>query len=310
MCLENSTAIGLSDTGRYSYRMVAREMPSEFPGLGVKIENSTVFSKFRLESRNKIGAELLTSIRIAFGLLTRIPVGELGNSPSGGIGRSTPYFPIVGLFVGGIGAGVLFGSTAINLPPAISAGLAILALILATGAIHEDGLADSADGLGLNRPAARTLEIMRDSRIGVFGVIAIAASLGLRWAALTAIVAVSVEQGALILIAAAVTSRALMPVIMKIMSPARTNGLAHDAGQPQTIQVAAGIFITAVILWAGLEIGLALLSTGIAAIAVTCFCLFVHRRIGGQTGDVLGASQQIAEISIPLVSVAYLGWQT
>lgn len=266
--------------------------------------------------------EIFANIRIAFGLLTRIPVGGLGvvqrssvptntdqgdTPPGGGIGRASAYFPIVGLVVGAVGAVVLWAAAALSLPPSIGAGLAIIALVLATGAMHEDGLADSADGLGLTRPKEQTLEIMRDSRIGVFGVIAVVASLGFRWAALSAIAVVSLGQAMLVLIAAAVISRAVMPVIMAALPPARSDGLAHDAGRPGAGHVAACLFIAVIIVIVGLDIGLAFSAAIVAIIAVGGFAWFVQRRIGGQTGDVLGACQQIAEIAVLLTAAACIG---
>ncbi|MDA0239691.1 MAG: adenosylcobinamide-GDP ribazoletransferase [Proteobacteria bacterium] len=265
--------------------------------------------------------EIFANIRIAFGLLTRIPVGTLGvvrrssvpinanqggASPAGSIGRASAYFPIVGLVVGVIGGAVLWAAAALSLPPSIGAALAILALVLATGALHEDGLADSADGLGLKRPEARILEIMRDSRIGVFGVIAVVASLGFRWAALSAIAAISLGQAVTVLIAAAVVSRAAMPVIMAALPPARSDGLAHDAGRPGAGQVAAGIVIAAVIVILVLDLSFTVTAVAVAAIAVGGFAWFVNRRIGGQTGDTLGACQQIAEIAVLLTAAAWV----
>jgi adenosylcobinamide-GDP ribazoletransferase len=168
-------------------------------------------------------------------------------------------------------------------------------MVALTGALHEDGLADSADGLWGGWTVQRRLEIMKDSRVGTYGVIALVLSLGLRWAALTTLAAAGGLT--LVLIAAGVLSRAPMLAIMGALPHARSTGLSATVGRPGSDTVLLGLGLS------GLA-GFALLGFGILPLAALLFVttLAIARiakaRIDGQTGDILGATQQISEIAI------------
>ena len=232
----------------------------------------------------------------AFGLLSRLP--EPAHSPRGG--ASAWAWPIAGLGVALVSGLVAMIALRLGVPPALAAGLALAAQIALTGGLHEDGLADSADGFWGGATPARRLEIMKDSRIGSYGVVALVLSLGLRWQALSFVLASG--QVVAPLVAAAVLSRGTMAVLMAALPNARGDGLSAAVGRPSqaTAFLAVGVALAlgfAAAGWALLAplLWLSLATIGLAAIA--------RAKIGGQTGDVLGAGQHIGEIAV-LIALA------
>jgi adenosylcobinamide-GDP ribazoletransferase len=262
--------------------------------------------RFDIPSANTALAAL-TGLRddviAAASFLTRLPVAPFASSDTGLLARSMRAFPIVGIAVGLIGWAAFALATALGLPDAIAALLALAATVLATGALHEDGLADTADGFGGGDEPARKLAIMRDSRNGAYGIIALVFSLALRGAALAAL-APSGPRVGLALVAAHVVSRAALPIVMRQLVPARSDGLGASAGQPDDAAIAwcLGIGIIASLLCLGFSRGL--LAVLITTAAIALFAALARRQIGGYTGDVLGAAQQIAEITMLLTAAA------
>jgi adenosylcobinamide-GDP ribazoletransferase len=180
--------------------------------------------------------------------LTRLPLRSQELLPLAAAGRA---FPLAGALVGGIGALVFALAAWLGLPPIVAALLAVMATIAATGALHEDGLADTADGIFSGAARERVLEIMRDSRIGTFGALALILSVGLRVCALP-----HVLDAAAALVAVHALSRGWLPWLMRRDMPARADGLAAGAGKPEA----------SVAFWAaGLGIGIAVLALGISA---------------------------------------------
>jgi adenosylcobinamide-GDP ribazoletransferase len=215
--------------------------------------------------------------------------------------------PFAGAVIGCVAALVLLTASALGFGVWLCAALAVAALTLATGALHEDGLADAADGLGGGSTPERRLEIMKDSRIGSYGGAALILAYLLRIACLGEILARLGPFGAaaaLVLVAA--LSRTAGLVLMTLLPPARMVGSAYAAGQPEPgVVIVAWLACAALALAAGiatplpwLGLLLAFLFAGAVALAMTRLSA---RLIGGQTGDVGGAIQQLAEI------VAYLG---
>ncbi|CCG41557.1 adenosylcobinamide-GDP ribazoletransferase [Magnetospirillum molischianum] len=244
----------------------------------------------------------LADLHLAATFLTRIPLPDPGTVPPGGLAAAMRCFPLVGAGLG-LSAGLIVVATSSLLPPLATALLAVLILVLATGALHEDGLADFADGLGARGGPERRLEVMHDSRNGTFGVLALVFSVALRAAALAALPGVGVKIGALV--AAAALSRAMIPVAMRRLSPARPDGLAALAGRPGTRCAATAIGIGAVI--AGLGLGLsAIPAIACAAVAGLGVAELARRRLGGYTGDVLGAVAQASEIAFLLGAAAVI----
>jgi len=226
----------------------------------------------------------------AIALLTRIPLPM-----STGRGAQAAWaWPLAGLVVALI-AGVLGWLTlAMGLPAPLVAGVILGAQVMLTGALHEDGLADTADGFWGGATPARRLEIMQDSRIGSYGVLALGLGLILRWAALAAIL----ETGALFapLIAAAVLSRAPMAILLAALPAARQGGLAASVGRPGRKTAAAGLALAMALAFLVLGWGVIAPAFWVALASIAAAAL-AKAKIGGQTGDVLGAAQQIAEVA-------------
>jgi adenosylcobinamide-GDP ribazoletransferase len=239
----------------------------------------------------------------AFMLLTRLPVGWLG-SGSSDLARSVWAFPVIGSAVGLIGAFVYWLLHGTGVPAWLAASWAVAAILSVSGAFHEDGLADTADGFGGGRTRERKLEIMRDSRIGSYGAIALALSLLIRVGALAAL-----EQPQAVLVAlivAAMAGRGAMIVPLLLLNPARTDGMASAMGHVPQWSAALGFGLIALVLLFLLPIGGAFVvavSTGAAAVVVA---QFARTQIGGHTGDVLGAVEVTAECVILTVLTAVL----
>src|SRR4051812_30765296 len=232
----------------------------------------------------------VNDLKIGFIFLTRLPLAHQTPIAKGELSQALWTAPVVGAAVGLIGAAVYALAHRLHLPPLPAAALAVAAILAVTGALHEDGLADVADGFGGGATRERKLEIMRDSRIGTYGVSALILSFMLR-------VCVVAELGddTLVfaaLIAAHAGSRACIPVFMQIVPPARADGLSADAGAPTSAvsSVAALLGAVALVAALGIKAGIvALLLLGAAGVFMAWLC---RRQIQGQTGDVLGALQQ------------------
>lgn len=222
--------------------------------------------------------------------------------------RAAAMFPWAGAVIGLVPATILVAALASGLPPSIGAPLAIAALVATTGALHEDGLADCADGFGGGRTRDRKLEIMRDSRIGTFGACAIALSLYIRTLALAAIAARSTELAAAVLVMTASLSRALCLIPLLLLKPARPDGLGANAGKPTLRDVLIALAQAACLGLATSMVGASLprilMSFLIAGASVLAICGLGRRQIGGQTGDVVGLAQQAAEIGLLLTFAA------
>ena len=247
---------------------------------------------------------LLAQVQLALMLLTRLPAGRLPD-PAPRLAEAAWAFPLAGLAVGALGALGLMAGLAVGLPAAVAAGLAVAVQVLVTGALHEDGLADCADGIWGGREVARRLEIMRDSRIGSYGVLALVLGVGLRWQALAAVATLSPGLAGTGLIALAMSSRVASVALMAALPPARADGMGHRATGATwaSVALAAGLAIGAHL---GLGLGgvAPLLAQAVTTVAVAALA---QRKLHGQTGDVLGAAQQLAEIGGWLALLAALG---
>ncbi|RLJ60365.1 cobalamin-5'-phosphate synthase [Litoreibacter meonggei] len=234
-------------------------------------------------------------IWVALGLLTRLPLPERHWNEARPAAMAAWAYPVVGLVVGVLACIIGSGFARIGLPNGMVAAAVLLSLTMLTGAMHEDGLADAADGLWGGGTAERRLEIMKDSHIGAYGVIALVTGFALRWSALSALLAAGWLWTPVLV--AAITSRAAMAYVMDVLPNARESGLSSLTGRPgkPATRIAAGLSTVAAVLGFGLS-GLWLLLVAVMALTV-CATLARHK-IGGQTGDILGATQQVAEIAI------------
>src|SRR5689334_5690905 len=245
--------------------------------------------------------KLTADLRIGISLCTRLPVGPSAEIAEGDVARASWTFPIAGLVVGIAGALVYWIAIRANAAPFPAAAITLVATLLLTGAMHEDGLADTADGLGGNT-RERKLEIMRDSRIGTFGACALVISLLLRWSTIADIA--EPRFVAVALVAAHVAARACLPAFMHLVPPARADGLSSGAGQPPFPSVIASLLLGTICL---------LFAFGPTGTVITLLMLFLAalllarlatRQFGGQTGDVLGAMEQIAECVVFLAAAS------
>ncbi|MDF2994448.1 MAG: cobS [Xanthobacteraceae bacterium] len=244
----------------------------------------------------------LTGLPAALRFFTRLPVpGE----PEGGFDIDTmgPALPLVGALVGAIGALSMLLALALNLGGLIAGALAIAAMIAATGGLHDDGLADTADSLGGYYPARR-LEIMKDSRIGSFGVLALILGLLLRVGSLEALSDVSPWNAAAGLIAAACASRIAGLHLLHALPAARAGGTSASAGRPgrRSLLLAGGaaILISAALVIPSLGVPALIIAILAASFATYGVQRLAARLYGGQTGDVAGAAINLAEIAFLL----------
>lgn len=238
-------------------------------------------------------SSILKDIAVAFCLLSRVPTPTLPGTAFENTARAVWAYSIVGAVVGGLAALVGLLVVMIGLPVIFAAGLLLAALALITGAMHEDGLSDTADGFWGGNSVERRLQIMKDSQIGSYGTLALIVITGLRWVAYAALL----PLGAGPIVAAAALSRAVMPIPMHFLSHARQNGLSRDVGKPEMTWVLTGLAMAFAISF--FAIGpLALTAIGTSLLAAGGVCWLAARKIGGQTGDVLGATQLISETAI------------
>ena len=214
--------------------------------------------------------------------------------------HSIRALPIAGLIIATPAAALLYGTAKI-LPPEIAAGLALALFVRVTGAFHEDGLADVADGFGGGQTRESRLEIMSDSRIGTYGMLALLLSGLARWAALTALIPTAPLWP--VLIAAGALSRAPMAVMMALMPNARQGGLSASTGRPSRPRAALACLIAVAI---ALALGAAWPLLIAATLPALALAALAWARIKGQTGDILGAAQHLADTALLITASALL----
>jgi len=232
---------------------------------------------------------------LALVFLTRLPIKLPCSPPEGATARMMAWFPLAGAVVGAIGAVVYALLHWGGASPIVAAVVAVAAMVFTTGAMHEDGLADTFDGLGGGRDKERKLEIMRDSRLGSYGAVALILALAARVA-----VVADIEASwdvARVLIATGAWSRAALPMIAVFCDPARPDGLARMCGRPPKGEAVFAVILGLVVTIATLG-SLSAAAVALGAVAAGLVVAVARRQIGGYTGDVLGAAQQIGEIAI------------
>jgi adenosylcobinamide-GDP ribazoletransferase len=245
-----------------------------------------------------------TEFVLAVGFLTRLPVPAVDYSDAA-MARATRLYPLVGLMLGGALASLLWGLTLI-FPQPIAVLLTLAASARLTGALHEDGLADAGDGLGGGWTREQALEIMRDSRIGTYGAMSLVLTLAVRAAALAYL---PLPAAMAALVAGHTLGRFAITRLIVLLDYARAKGagdfladvsvLKGPAPWPPAILATILIFLVAGPIAAG------------AAVLATVFVLWsmrrwLQRKLGGFTGDTLGASEQLVETAVPLVILACL----
>jgi adenosylcobinamide-GDP ribazoletransferase len=245
---------------------------------------------------------LIADLRIAISLCTRLPLAPTAPLGDGDVARASWALPVAGLLVGLAGALVYWLASRAHLPPEPAAALALVATLLLTGALHEDGLADTADGFGGGKTREQKLAIMRDSRIGSYGASTLGMSLLLRWSALAVIA--EPRLVAISLVVAHGAARAGLPAFMRRLPAARPDGLSTSAGEPPSASATIALAIGAACLFLGLGPAGAVAGLMVLFLIGLLLARLATQQIGGQTGDVLGTLEQTSEAAILLIAAA------
>lgn len=240
-----------------------------------------------------------TDILAALQFFSRLPVPAHFHG-SHDFGPALRAAPIAGAVIGAMAGVVLVVLLWLGMAPGLAAGFAVAALVVSTGAMHEDALADVADGFGGGQTRDRKLEIMRDSRTGTYGAAAVMLSLLLRWAAIAAFAEANGAFAFLVLVAAGAVSRGYAVLVPRRIPAARGDGLGVSAGvlsSSAAIQTIV-IFVAAALLLAGpvAGFGWTVLALLFAWGVMRASCRLAMQQIAGHTGDVIGATQQAVEV--------------
>jgi adenosylcobinamide-GDP ribazoletransferase len=249
---------------------------------------------------------LVDELRLAIGFLTRIPVGRL-ESIAATLTASAAYFPLIGAIVGAVGL-AFWWMGVVLLGPLAGAVVGVLATVVVTGALHEDGLADTADGLWGGATVERRLAIMRDSRIGTYGVIAISGDLLLRVALLAPLDSDDIATAARIFLVGHVWGLVAPLVLAATLPAARKDGQGVRLGAPGP-RVAAIAALTVAVITIGLVGRWAPVVMAAAAVALLGVWRLAWRRIGGVTGDIHGAGVVLTNLAaaVTVAALAHKG---
>jgi len=244
----------------------------------------------------KLVRQEIAALRAAFMFFTRIPMTSDVQFDPAHLQRAAAWFPLVGWIVGAVAASVWW-TAGLLWSPQVASGLSLAVTLLLTGAFHEDGFADVCDGLGGGYTKERSLEIMRDSRVGAFGAIGVAVMLGLKW---QAVAGLTPEIGAAALIAGHALSRAASVSLLAVLPYVR-----EDSGKAKPLATQLNGSRWAWALACGLApLTLMPLSATLSLAVVMalwlCLATWFKRRIGGYTGDCLGTAQQVTELGFYL----------
>lgn len=251
-------------------------------------------------------AELVHALRF----LTRLPVPLARTVDPPPLRQTMRMFSVAGALIGLFSGGVLWASVRLDVPSLLGCTIAVAATMLLTGALHEDGLADFADGIGGGKTREQRLEIMRDSRIGAYGALALMMAVLIRIFAYEALL--SQEWNVLLATIAASQSfsRGLIVDLMWATPPARSDGLSAGAGRPSR-----AVAIFAIVIGLGITMATGAIATPEAAVmamglglaATAAIRRLAMKLLGGQTGDVLGAAQVSCELAMLIAFAATLG---
>ena len=245
--------------------------------------------------------EWLDDFKTAVAFLTRLPMPHPQGAIPENFVRAHRMFPAVGALIGAAVGLICLASRWCGVPDFGAAALALGASAILTGALHEDGLADVADGFGGGRDKEAKLEIMRDSRLGTYGALILLVSFAAKLSALAAIPDGHVVPS---LIAAHALGRGVLPAMSLNLPYARKDGLARNAGQPDVATAAIAGGLALLIALVSLSWSNAFYSAVLAGVSGFAIAWLALRQIGGQTGDVLGGAEQVGETGILLLLAA------
>jgi adenosylcobinamide-GDP ribazoletransferase len=240
----------------------------------------------------------IRSFRAAVSFLTVLPVANLDGSPGERLGRA--YFPLVGALVGLI-AWLVFALVSALSTPLLAAAACVAALSALTGALHLDGLADSADGLLGRTDVAQRLQTMRDPRLGSYGVVAIVAVLLLNFAALASI---SPARALAALIVAGALSRLATLWVVVLVPYVRSSGLGVAALDPGHRRLDLGVGSITALIVCLLDWRRSAIAAAVVALTALLVVTLARRRIGGATGDVYGATAELCQMAALVVFAA------
>jgi len=248
------------------------------------------------------GDRRIGELVLALRFFTRLPLGTAAAPEPGALARASWAFPVAGIVVGIVCALAYAVADLLAVPPLAIALVAIGAGAVVTGALHEDGLADTADAWGGRDPAER-LAIMRDSRSGAYAIVAVVLSIALRAAAVAALPGKGAALAAFL--AAHAVARGGLPAVLFLLPAARSDGLGAAAGVPELGEVLWSLAIAAIVALAALGIVAGIGALLFAGIAMAAMAYLARRQFGGHTGDVLGAIEQKGETAMLLAAAAW-----
>jgi adenosylcobinamide-GDP ribazoletransferase len=236
----------------------------------------------------------------ALKFLTVLPVPSGGDTRERDLAGSLPFFPVVGLLIGALVAALALGLGRV-LPPLPAAALIVIALVAVSGGLHLDGLSDSADGFFSSRPRERILEIMRDSRAGPMGIIAIVSVMGLKFATLASTPEIHLWSAVFLM---PIAGRCALVVGMASLPYARPEGGLGSALYKGWRKTSAGLSILLLVSAGWIVAGWAgLIAAGSSVLVTLLLAAYTYHKIGGATGDTLGAGCEIAEV-VPALTLA------
>jgi adenosylcobinamide-GDP ribazoletransferase len=242
-------------------------------------------------------------LRLATALLTRVPMPHPDGATPAGLARAQRAFPLVGAMIGLVVGLVDLSLLKVGVPALAAAALALGASAALTGALHEDGLADVGDGFGGGRDRAAKLSIMRDSRLGTYGAMVLLVGFSARLSALASLPAAAIIPG---LVVAHALGRAAIPALAASLPFARDDGLGKSAGRPDTATAITAIVIAVVLALLCLATKEALLAMVVTVAGAAAMAVLAWRQIGGVTGDVFGAAEQVVETAVLVMLAARL----
>jgi adenosylcobinamide-GDP ribazoletransferase len=282
-------------------KMVEAETLSARAQRAVERMRGTVADGWASAEQHYHVSALPDDLRVATALLTRVPMSHPDGAVPPNLARAQRVFPLIGVAIGLVVGIVYWGLTATGIPVMAAAVLAVAASAVLTGALHEDGLGDVADGFGGGRDRDAKLAIMRDSRLGTYGALAVVTGFAAKVAALQAL---APGAAILALVAAHALGRAGIPLMAAHLPHARSDGLGHGAGRPERADLVIAIASAVVVALIVLPLTTAMQAIVLAAAGVVIVSVLAQRQIGGVTGDVFGAAEQVVEIAVLLAAAA------
>lgn len=233
------------------------------------------------------------SLKQGLSFFTRIPCGPIQPIP---LSESASLFPVIGLVIGLLASLIILFALAIGLPTNLSILLGLAAAILITGGLHEDGLADTADALGVRGDKDKRIAVLRDSRIGTFGALALIVSISIKWAALSDLA--SSWQIITYFISAHILGRGILPSIMRSSPLLLKDGQAAAAGIPESHAARIALILSFLLVTILLGPAKGLVAFAAALLAAYLVIKMMVRWFGGYNGDILGATEQLIELAV------------